>query len=347
MPRKFLPLLRAAGLELLLPILFFCVPFSSADFTLAAMQTMSLNARGLEPAKVKPRLDKDGDGLSDHEEKMLGTNPQSPDSDKDGLIDIDEINHHRTNPLQADSDGDGLSDFEEVEKHHTDPNQRDSDRDGLEDRVELLETRSDPLRPDSDRDGLLDGEEVLQHRTDPRRRDSDGDGLSDGEEVRSLLSNALTSDSDGDGVADERDQCPNELENVNGYADDDGCPDEQPAFWVDIGQSFLLSQVTFAEGQTQPAPQSLEQLDSVCRTLRQFPELAFEIRGYADNTGETAQNLQISLARAQAVYDYLVAAGISRERMRCAGFGEANAIASNSSAEGRARNRRIELYRLH
>lgn len=348
MPKEFTLLVRAAGLELLLPILFFLAPFSSSDdFTLAAVQSLRFNSKGLEPVKVKPRVDKDGDGLSDHEEKMLGTNPRLPDTDKDGLIDSDEINHHHTHPTQADSDGDGLSDFEEVEKYHTDPNQPDSDRDGVEDRAELLETHTDPLRPDLDRDGLLDGEEVLQYRTDPRRWDSDGDGLSDGEEVRSLLSNALTSDSDGDGVVDELDQCLNELETANGYEDKDGCPDEQPAFWVEIGQSFLLSQVTFAEGQTEPAPQSKEQLDSVCRTLREFPELAFEIRGYADNTGEAEQNLQISLARAQAVFDYLVAAGISRERMRCAGFGEANAIASNSSVEGRAKNRRIELYRLH
>ncbi len=347
MLKKFTPLLCAVSLQALLPLSFLALPLSFFDSPLAAMQSFNLKSNNFPTLEARTPIDKDGDGLADEEEKTLGTNPRSPDSDKDGLIDSDEINRHHTDPTQWDTDGDGLSDFEEVETYHTDPNRRDSDRDGLADRVELQETRTDPLRPDSDRDGLLDGEEVLQYRTDPRRRDSDGDGLSDGEEVRSLLSNALASDSDGDGVADELDQCPNELESANGYEDNDGCPDEQPAFWVEIGQSFLLSQVTFAEGQTQPAPQSKEQLDGVCRTLREFPELAFEIRGYADNTGEAAQNLQISLARAQAVYDYLVAAGISPERIRCAGFGEANAIASNSSAEGRAKNRRIELYRLH
>ncbi|MDZ7266588.1 MAG: OmpA family protein [candidate division KSB1 bacterium] len=347
MPKKITLMVRAASLKLLLPAFFLLNSLHPFDSPLVAMQSLSLSANGLDPAKIKLRIDKDGDGLSDHEEKALGTNPRSPDSDKDGLIDCDEINRHFTDPTQADSDRDGLSDFDEIEKYLTDPKQRDSDQDGLEDAFELQETLTDPLRPDSDHDGLPDGEEVLQYRTDPRRRDSDGDGLSDGEEVRSLLSNALATDSDGDGVSDEQDQCPTELESVNNYQDHDGCPDEQPAFWVEIGQSFLLSRVTFAEGQTQPMPHSLEQLDSVCRTLQAFPELAFEIRGYADNSGEAGQNLQISLARAQAVYDYLVACGISRERIRCAGFGEANAIAPNTSAEGRAKNRRIELYRLH
>lgn len=347
MPNKFTRLIRAVILVLFLPM-FFCSPLlPSFDSAFALVQTVNYISTGTASTTIKPRIDKDGDGLTDEEEKAYGTNPQSPDSDKDGLIDSDEINIYHTNPSDADSDNDGLSDFDELKKYHTDPNHRDSDRDGLEDRVELRETHTNPLRPDTDGDGLSDGEEVARYRTNPMRRDSDGDGLSDGAEVRGLFSNALAADSDRDGVADEADNCPDEAETQNGYADADGCPDTKPEFWAEIGESYLLSEITFLEGQTEPASSWVEQMEKVYRTLRDFPELAFEIRGYADNTGEAAQNLNISLARAQAIYNYLVDKGISSDRLRCAGFGETNAIASNNSVAGRAKNRRIELYRLH
>ncbi len=347
MQNKFKRLIRAVIVVLFLPMLFSSPLLPSFDSAFALVQTMNYISTGTTSTTVKPRIDKDGDGLTDEEEKAYGTNPKSPDSDKDGLIDSDEINIYHTNPSAADSDGDGSSDFDELKKHHTDPNHRDSDRDGLGDRVELRETHTNPLRPDTDGDGLSDGDEVVRYHTNPMRRDSDGDGLSDGAEVRGLFSNALAADSDRDGVADEADNCAGEAETRNGYEDGDGCPDTKPEFWAEIGESYLLSEVTFSEGQTKPASSWVEQMERVYRTLRDFPELAFEIRGYADNTGETAQNLYISRARAQAIYDYLVNKGIARERLRCAGFGESNAIASNNSAEGRAKNRRIELYRLH
>lgn len=347
MPIKFTRLIRAVICAIVLPMLFSSPLLPSFDTAFALVQTMNYISTGTTSTTTKPRIDKDGDGLSDEEEKTFGTNPKSPDSDKDGLIDSDEINIYHTNPSDADSDNDGLSDFDELKKYHTDPNHRDSDRDGLDDRVELRETLTNPLRPDTDGDGLSDGDEIARYRTNPMRRDSDGDGLSDGAEVRGLFSNALAADSDRDGVADEADNCPGEAETQNGYEDADGCPDTKPEFWAEIGESYLLSEITFAEGQTKPASSGIEQMEKVYRTLRDFPELAFEIRGYADNTGEAEQNLYISHARAQAIYNYLVAKGISRDRLRCAGFGESNAIASNNSAEGRAQNRRIELYRLH
>lgn len=347
MPNKFTRLIRAVILVLFLPMLFSSPLLPSIDSAFALVQTVNYISTGTTSTTVKPRIDKDGDGLTDEEEKAFGTNPKSPDSDKDGLIDSDEINIYRTNPTVADSDDDGLSDFDELKKYHTDPNHRDSDRDGLDDRVELRETHTNPLRPDTDGDGLSDGDEVARYRTNPMRRDSDGDGLSDGAEVRGLFSNALAVDSDRDGVADEEDNCPGEAETQNGYEDADGCPDTKPEFWVEIGESYLLREIIFAEGQAQPAPSAIKQMEKIYRTLRDFPELGFEIRGYADNTGEAAHNLNISYARAQVIYDYLVTRGVSSDRLRCAGFGEANAIASNSSAEGRAQNRRIELYRLH
>lgn len=65
--------------------------------------------------------DTDGDGLSDDDERLAGTDPQSADSDLDGLFDREEILIYRTNPLNADSDNDGYKDGEEV-KNGYNPN---------------------------------------------------------------------------------------------------------------------------------------------------------------------------------------------------------------------------------
>ena len=54
--------------------------------------------------------DKDFDGLTDSEEEKLGTDPAAADTDRDGLLDGDEVKQFKTNPKKADSDGDGVSD---------------------------------------------------------------------------------------------------------------------------------------------------------------------------------------------------------------------------------------------
>jgi len=64
--------------------------------------------------------DKDLDGLTDEEEIKLGTNPNNPDTDGDGIMDKDEIDLWKTNPLKADTDGDGMVDGEEA-RRGTDP----------------------------------------------------------------------------------------------------------------------------------------------------------------------------------------------------------------------------------
>lgn len=66
----------------------------------------------LEKARI---VDSDLDGLSNTEEKTLGTNPDKSDSDSDGLLDKDEMNIYKTDPLKADTDGDGKKDGYEVD----------------------------------------------------------------------------------------------------------------------------------------------------------------------------------------------------------------------------------------
>lgn len=81
--------------------------------------------------------DTDGDGLTDEQEREIGTEVDNPDTDGDGLNDREEFLTYKTNPLKADTDDDGLNDYEEIRVYGTEPS-----------------------NPDTDGDGYLDGEEV-------------------------------------------------------------------------------------------------------------------------------------------------------------------------------------------
>lgn len=96
-------------------------------------------------------FDNDGDGLSNTRETSLGTNPNNPDTDGDGLQDGAEVNFYGTNPNNPDTDGDGLSDGAEVNTHFTDPTNPDTDGDTFSDGAEVT-AGSDPRNP-ADRPG--------------------------------------------------------------------------------------------------------------------------------------------------------------------------------------------------
>ena len=87
-------------------------------------------------------------------------------------------------------------------------------------------------------------------------------------------------------------------------------------------------------------------LDSVALVLAKYTDTRMRISGHTDNTGSREYNLTLSERRAQAVADYLASANVARSRMFVEGLGFAQPIADNATAEGRARNRRVELHIL-
>ncbi|MFQ5555052.1 MAG: OmpA family protein [Acidimicrobiia bacterium] len=87
-------------------------------------------------------------------------------------------------------------------------------------------------------------------------------------------------------------------------------------------------------------------LDEIAATLQLFPTVPVEIAGHTDDRGADAYNLELSRRRAQAVLDYLVDLGDDPSRFAVVGYGETRPIADNETAEGRARNRRIEFTAL-
>jgi len=165
----------------------------------------------LDPADdLAAGLDSDGDGLSDAQEALLGTNPALVDTDGGGVNDGAEVNNG-TDPLDSaddggaalDTDSDGLSDAQEA-LLGTDPTLSDTDGDKLSDGDEVNTYGTSPLQRNTDRDGLNDYVEIVFKGTDPLDADSDDDGLTDGEEASAagLGTNPLNPDTDGGGVAD-------------------------------------------------------------------------------------------------------------------------------------------------
>jgi len=130
--------------------------------------------------------DPDGDGLSNEQEKQIGTNPLVADTDNDGLNDGLEVNTYKTNPLVADTDQDSLKDGLEV-------NGWQISVDGVPCHV-----KSNPLSEDSDGDSLTDYSEYATYLTDPSSNDTDRDGLPDKWEVDYSFAPADSSDASRD-----------------------------------------------------------------------------------------------------------------------------------------------------
>lgn len=84
-------------------------------------------------------------------------------------------------------------------------------------------------------------------------------------------------------------------------------------------------------------------IDHIAQTLVAHPLLKIEVIGHTDNLGKPERNLALSLARAQAVHDALVSAGVDSTRASFSGRGDAEPIAPNDTREGRAVNRRVDL----
>lgn len=293
---------------------------------------------GLTVVGESGSADPDGDGLTNNEEKQLGTDKKNPDTDGDGLTDGDEVKKYNTDPLKADSDGDGLSDGAEVNIHRTNPNVADTDGDGLSDGDEVSKYKTDPLKADTDGDGLSDGDEVNVHKTDPRKADTDGDGLSDGDEVVKHKTDPLKADTDGGTVSDG-------VEVARGTSPLNPSDDVKEEIKVEVGKAIVLSGIVFETGKSVISPESETILEKAYNTLFQNPEVEVEIHGYTDNTGSRSTNMRLSQARADAVKEWLVGRGISGSRIATKGFGPDNPVAPNTTTDGRQQNRRIEFFR--
>lgn len=118
------------------------------------------------------------------------------------------------------------------------------------------------------------------------------------------------------------------------------------ALKVKVGNAIVLKGLEFKAGSAIISTTSELVLARALSTFLKNPTMEVEIRGYTDNTGEAKKNLRLSQNRADAVKMWLVKHGIPTARIKAKGYGSADPVATNASAEGRAQNRRIEFFRL-
>lgn len=236
-----------------------------------------------------------------------------------------------------------------------------------------------PPPPDADGDGVSDSNDRCPGTPagtpvgpDGCELDGDGDGVVNskdkcpntprGTKVDANGCKVVEKDSDGDGVPDSRDACPDtprgaEVDDKGCELDGDGdgvvnskdrCPNTRAGARIDvygceIKDKIELPGVQFELNSATLIPASTRVLSDAAQTLKNNPDINVEVAGHTDSTGAASYNQSLSQRRAEAVSQFLVDRGVAASRMSTRGYGEAEPIADNSTKEGRAMNRRVEL----
>ncbi len=213
---------------------------------------------------------------------------------------------------------------------------------------------------DEDGDGVIDRRDRCPNTPRGARvdadgcpHDSDGDGVWDGidecprtPEGARVDSHGCPRDSDGDGVWDGIDECPNTPPNTP--VDRRGCPISKREDELLKTGVIRLDNVYFDTAKSTIKRESHEVLDEVAGILNKYDDLKIEIGGHTDYRGTEAYNEALSDARAKAVLDYLVSKhNFSRSRFSAKGYGESKPVATNETAAGMAKNRRVEFRVLN
>ncbi len=110
---------------------------------------------------------------------------------------------------------------------------------------------------------------------------------------------------------------------------------------------LVLSGTNFAFNKASLRPTGKAKLDEDAKMLVAYPDIKIKISGYTDNIGSVAYNKRLSDRRANTVFRYLQSKGVKADRMTMQGYGKTHFIASNKTAAGRAKNRRVEIETLN
>ena len=137
-------------------------------------------------------------------------------------------------------------------------------------------------------------------------------------------------------------ECPGGWQRVAPQPPPAPVAEHQPAPVV-VPKTLVLEGVNFDNDSAQLHSDADEILDKAVATLREWGDVKVEVAGYTDSASTDAHNQELSTSRASAVRDYLISKGIDASRLTVKGYGESNPIADNGTAEGRLKNRRVEL----
>jgi outer membrane protein OmpA-like peptidoglycan-associated protein len=200
------------------------------------------------------------------------------------------------------------------------------------------------LPPDRDGDAIPDAQDACPDRPE------DVDGFEDDDGCPDI-------DNDFDRVLDIADRCPNTPEIYNGFEDDDGCPDVVPTD-VDALRGTIEGLV-YGEGETVVRDSALPSVKKIARTMTTYPSIRVVLIGHTDDReakqfatavedGQPAPELDtlsadLSRARAEAVKNALIAAGIPQPRIVVEGKGAEDPVSDNAKPRGRLANRRVEI----
>jgi outer membrane protein OmpA-like peptidoglycan-associated protein len=116
---------------------------------------------------------------------------------------------------------------------------------------------------------------------------------------------------------------------------------------TDRGIVLTIGDVLFATGTATLSPMADNEINRLAAFMKEYPDRSVLIEGYTDSTGTEGTNLDLSLNRANAVSNKLVAKGISKSRIATKGFGEESPVAGNDTAAGREQNRRVDVIILN
>ena len=118
---------------------------------------------------------------------------------------------------------------------------------------------------------------------------------------------------------------------------------DNPSFPADRETWFTFDRLEFETGSATLTPGSQPQLRNIVEILRCYPNVTVKFGGYTDNVGDPASNQRLSEARADNARQTVIGMGIDQSRVEAQGYGQEHPVASNDTAEGRQRNRRIDI----
>ena len=283
--------------------------------------------------------DTDNDGIMDKEDDCpldsgLVVFKGCPDTDKDGIMDKED-----DCPLDSgivefngcpDTDGDGISDqddacplvYGEKEFQGCPDTDKDGIIDGIDDCIETpgpKENNGCPW-PDTDKDGLLDKDDDCP--TIPGPKDNKG---------------CPYTDTDEDGTLDKDDECPN----TPGPIENKGCPVLEEKVVEVLKTAF--DNLEFRTAKDIILSESKPSLEELSEVLTERPTWVLEISGHTDDVGNADKNMVLSKKRAESVKRFLISKGVTEAQLVIKFFGETAPIADNKTAEGRQKNRRVEM----
>ncbi len=306
--------------------------------------------------------DEDGDGTQDSLDLCLGvpgllTQCGCPDRDGDSVPDLEDACPDSAGVVFLfgcpDRDGDGVPDHDDkcpdAGGQVVANGCPDTDGDGIEDALDCCPEQKGLARfdgcPDTDEDGIEDALDrcplVKGLAAFDGCPDTDGDGIEDALDRCPLVKGVALfkgcPDTDGDGIEDAEDKCPR----VAGTLANKGCPELKKEVKKQIAKE--VRNIQFETGSDKLTSASVPILADLAEILKGYPNYKVNIAGHTDSQGPDKKNMALSERRAKRCVEELTTLGIEPERLTAKGYGERKPIATNKTAKGRAKNRRVEF----